>query len=88
MTCYQHYYVAFGKDIVHKYALLRLLENWRSQLGNKNIIGTILCDLSKAFDTLPHDLIGPRLETGGTYRISPVRPSVRPSVTAILKKRL
>ena len=46
-------------------ALLRLIENWRHRLDNKQLIGTILCDLSKAFDTLPHDLIIAKLEAYG-----------------------
>ena len=47
----------FRKGYSTQDALLRLLENWRTQLCDKCIVGTILCDLSKAFDTLPHDLI-------------------------------
>ena len=48
-----------------QHALLRLLENWRSSLEGKEIIGTILCDLSKAFDTLPHDLLIAKLDSYG-----------------------
>ena len=55
----------FRKGYSTQYALLRLLEQWRSKLDNKYIIGTILCDLSKAFDTLPHDLIIAKLEAYG-----------------------
>ena len=55
----------FRKGYSTQYALLRLLEQWRMQLGNKNVIGTILCDLSKAFDTLPHDLIIAKLDSYG-----------------------
>ena len=47
----------FRKGYSTQHALLKLLENWRTHLENKEIIGVILCDLSKAFDTLPHDLI-------------------------------
>ena len=55
----------FRKGYSTQYALLRLLEKWRSKLDRKSIIGTILCDLSKAFDTLPHDLIIAKLEAYG-----------------------
>ena len=35
--------------------LLRLTEDWKSELDHNNIIGTVLIDLSKAFDRLPHN---------------------------------
>ena len=37
------------------YVLLRLLENWKKSRDNKNFVGTVLMDLSKAFDRIPHD---------------------------------
>ena len=55
----------FRKGYSTQDALIRLLENWRAHLCNKGIIGTILCDLSKAFDTLPHDLIIAKLDGFG-----------------------
>ena len=44
---------------------MKLLEDWRAKLDKKEIIGTILCDLSKAFDTLPHDLLIAKLNAYG-----------------------
>ena len=55
----------FRKGYNTQHALLNLLENWRNHLDNKEIIGVILCDLSKAFDTLPHDLLIAKLEAYG-----------------------
>ena len=55
----------FRKGHNTQHALLRLLEDWRAKLENKEIIGTILCDLSKAFDTLPHDLLIAKLNAYG-----------------------
>ena len=34
--------------------LLRLTEDWKGDLVHNNIIGTVLIDLSKAFDRLPN----------------------------------
>ena len=55
----------FRKGHNTQHALIRLLEDWRTHLDNKNIVGTILCDLSKAFDTLPHDLLIAKLNAYG-----------------------
>ena len=38
-------------------ALLSLTEEWRKALDDRKIIGLVSMDLSKAFDSLPHDLI-------------------------------
>ncbi|PFX18917.1 RNA-directed DNA polymerase from mobile element jockey [Stylophora pistillata] len=57
------------RNILHKFvfafrkhhgcdtALLRLTEEWRKELDDRKIIGLVSMDLSKAFDSLPHDLI-------------------------------
>ena len=55
----------FRKGYNTQHALLNLLENWRYHLDNKEIVGAIFCDLSKAFDTLPHDLLIAKLEAYG-----------------------
>ena len=44
---------------------MRLLEDWRYQFGKKQIVGVIACDLSKAFHTLPHDLLIAKLDAYG-----------------------
>ena len=36
----------FRKGHNTQHALIRLLEDWRTHLDNKNIVGTISCDLS------------------------------------------
>ena len=55
----------FRKGYKTQYCLIELLETCRKHLDNKNISGMILCDLSKAFDTLPHDLLRAKLEACG-----------------------
>ena len=65
------------ENIYHKYvfacrkhhgcdtALLTLAEEWRKELDNRKIIGFVSMDLSKVFDTLPHDLIVSKLRQYG-----------------------
>ena len=46
-------------------SLLRMIEDWKSELDNGNIIGTVAIDLSKAFDSLPHGLLIAKLHAYG-----------------------
>ena len=46
---------AFRKGYGCQTILLRLLEYWRSALDKHKYVATILMDLSKAFDCLPHN---------------------------------
>ena len=48
-----------------QHALFRLLQKWQKELDSSGIAGTILMDLSKAFDCLPHDLVISKLEAYG-----------------------
>ena len=45
-----------------QHALIRLIGKWRKCLDASGIVGTILMDLSKTYDCLPHDLIA-KLDT-------------------------
>ena len=45
--------------------LIRLIENWKKHLDNKKIVGTVLMDLSKAFDCIPLDLLIAKLHAYG-----------------------
>ena len=47
----------FRESYSTQHALIRLIENWRKCLDKSGIIGTILMDLSKAYDCLPHDFL-------------------------------
>ena len=51
------YLRGYRKEFNTQHALLTLVENWRKSLDNKGCSGAILMDLSKAFDTLNHDLL-------------------------------
>ena len=48
---------AYRKSYSSNHFLLKLIEEWKKSLDDKNIIGAVLMDLSKAFDWIPHDLL-------------------------------
>ena len=47
----------FRKAHSTQYALFRVLQKWQKELDSGGFIGTILMDLSKAYDCLPQDLL-------------------------------
>ena len=48
-----------------QHALFRLLQKWQKERDSGGLIGTILMDLSKAYDCLAHDLLIAKLEAYG-----------------------
>ena len=40
-----------------KHALIKLIESWRQSLDSRGYSGAVLMDLSKAFDTINHELL-------------------------------
>ena len=50
------YLCDYRKGFNTQHALWTLAENWRKNVDDKSFCGEILMDLSKAFDTLNHNL--------------------------------
>ena len=51
------FFTGFRKNHNTQYTLLRMIKNWKAQLNKRKKIGVIIMDLSKAFDTLNHNLL-------------------------------
>ena len=60
----------FRKAHSTQHALFKLLQAWQKGLDNSGFIGTILMNLSKAYDCLPHDLLIAKLGAYGLDRSS------------------
>ena len=55
----------YRKGYSAQYALVALLEKWKTTLDKQGYAGAILMDLSKAFDTIDHDLLVAKLYAYG-----------------------
>ena len=60
----------FRKAHSTQHDLFKLLQRWQKELDNSGLVGTILMDLSKAYDCLPHDLIIAKFEAYGFSKSS------------------
>ena len=56
---------AYRTACTTQHVLIKLIEEWKSKLDNNFIVGSVLMDLSKAFDCIPHDLIIAKLHAYG-----------------------
>ena len=59
------YILAYRRHYSCETSLMRLTEDWKRSLDNKQIVAVISMDLSKAFDTIPHGLLLAKLKAYG-----------------------
>ena len=59
------FHCSFRKGYSAQHFLLAMLEKWKSAVDNKKTFGTLLTDLSNAFDGLNHDLLLAKLNAYG-----------------------
>ena len=55
----------FRKNYNTQYCLNYMLEKWKNTLDKGKHVGAVCMDLSKAFDTINHDLLIAKLEVYG-----------------------
>ena len=60
-----HILCGFRKAHSTQHALFKLLQSWQKELDNGGFVGTILMDLSKAYDCIPHELLIAKLKCYG-----------------------
>ena len=60
----------FRKAHFTQHSLFKLLQQWQYELDTSGLVGTILMDLSKAYDCLPHDLVIAKFEAYGLSKSS------------------
>ena len=56
---------AYRKSYSSNHVLLKIIEEWKKSLDDKNTIGVVLMDLSQAFNCIPHDLLVAKLRAYG-----------------------
>ena len=57
----------FRKGYSAQYCVLLILEKWKKCIDNKGSAGALMTDMSKAFDTLSHDLLIAKLSAHGGW---------------------
>ena len=66
----QQFISAFRQNYSCQSVLVGIVEQWRRELDNKNCVGTVIMDLSKAFDSMPNSLLIAKLHRYGMTDIA------------------
>ena len=64
------YLCGYRRGFSAQYAPVSLIEKWKASLDKKGFAGAILMDLSKAFDTINHELLIAKLHAYGINKES------------------
>ena len=64
-TFLSKFIAAYRENYSSSHVLIRLIENWKQALDENFVAGTVLMDLAKAFDCIPHDLLIAKLYAYG-----------------------
>ena len=64
------YLRGYRKEFSTQFALISLIKKWRKYLDNKGCTGAVLMGLSKAFNTISHELLIAKLHTYGISKDS------------------
>ena len=64
------YLCGYRRGFSAQYALVSLIEKWKESLDKKGFAGAVLMDLSKAFDTINHELLIAKLHAYGFHKDS------------------
>ena len=65
VTLFSKFQCGFGKGFKAQHCLLRMTEKWRKTLDKGGQAGAVLTDLSKAFDSIDHNLLIAKLDAYG-----------------------
>ena len=57
--------IAYGASHSTQHVLLRLIEEWKTNLDSKFVVEAVLMDLCNTFDCIPHDLLIDKLAAYG-----------------------
>ena len=57
----------FSKAHSTQQALFKLWVSWQNSIDKQEVVVSVLMDLSKACDSLPHDLLLAKLDAHGLY---------------------